>query len=80
MFALSLLCLVVTAMHQAALYGQAEVIEFLKSCGGLVSATDYHSSTPLHVSCQKGHQSAVVRSSDSILANVYIFVFRHCFI
>ena len=47
-------------MHQAAWFGWAEVIEYLNTLGSIVNATDYHSSTPLHIASQRGHQSAVV--------------------
>ena len=50
----------ILAMHQAALCNQPDMIEFLQRKEGLVNATDYHSSTPLHIACQKGHQSATV--------------------
>ncbi|XP_067934302.1 ankyrin repeat domain-containing protein 27-like isoform X2 [Watersipora subatra] len=53
-----------TAMHQAALYGRAEVIEFLVVEGSVMDATDYHSSTPLHIASQRGHQSAVMMLID----------------
>lgn len=49
-----------TPLHVAALCGQASLIDFLVSKGAVVSATDYHGSTPLHLACQKGYQSVTV--------------------
>ncbi|XP_066289244.1 ankyrin repeat domain-containing protein 27-like [Branchiostoma lanceolatum] len=49
-----------TALHVAAIYGRAEMIDLLVTKGGVVNATDYHGSTPLHLACQKGHQSAAL--------------------
>ncbi|KAI8519734.1 Ankyrin repeat domain-containing protein 27 [Branchiostoma belcheri] len=36
------------------------MIDLLVTKGGVVNATDYHGSTPLHLACQKGHQSAAL--------------------
>ncbi|XP_078688617.1 ankyrin repeat domain-containing protein 27-like isoform X1 [Branchiostoma floridae x Branchiostoma belcheri] len=49
-----------TALHVAAIYGRADMIDLLVTKGGVVNATDYHGSTPLHLACQKGHQSAAL--------------------
>ncbi|XP_070575529.1 ankyrin repeat domain-containing protein 27-like isoform X2 [Ptychodera flava] len=49
-----------TALHIAASYGQAKIIEILMKRGGVMNATDYHGSTPLHLACQKGHQNATL--------------------
>ncbi|KAK2492495.1 hypothetical protein MC885_007928 [Smutsia gigantea] len=40
--------------------GQASLIDLLVSKGGVVNATDYHGSTPLHLACQKGYQSVTL--------------------
>ncbi|XP_077982816.1 ankyrin repeat domain-containing protein 27-like [Glandiceps talaboti] len=49
-----------TALHIAASYGQAKIIELLVKRGGVINATDYHGSTPLHLACQRGHQNATL--------------------
>ncbi|ETE62186.1 Ankyrin repeat domain-containing protein 27, partial [Ophiophagus hannah] len=46
-----------TPLHVAAIYGQALLIDLLVSKGAVVTATDYHGSTPLHLACQKGYQN-----------------------
>ncbi|XP_006817407.1 ankyrin repeat domain-containing protein 27-like [Saccoglossus kowalevskii] len=49
-----------TALHMAATFGQAKILELLVKRGGVVNATDYHGSTPLHLACQKGHQNVTL--------------------
>ena len=40
--------------------GHTEVVQLLLEHRAIVSATDHHSSTPLHFACQKGHQKCTV--------------------
>ncbi|XP_069112832.1 ankyrin repeat domain-containing protein 27-like isoform X2 [Argopecten irradians] len=49
-----------TALHIAALNGQAHLIDVLIKNGALVNASDYLSYTPLHLACQKGHQNIIL--------------------
>ena len=42
--------------------GSTELVSVLLDNGAIVTATDHHGSTPLHLACQKGHQRTVVRS------------------
>ena len=48
------------ALHMAAMVGNASMTDLLIRRGAVVNGTDYHGSTPLHISCQKGHQSVAV--------------------
>ena len=36
------------------------MMDFLVQRGALINSADYHGATPLHISCQKGHQNIVV--------------------
>ncbi|XP_060075330.1 ankyrin repeat domain-containing protein 27-like [Ylistrum balloti] len=49
-----------TALHIAALNGQAHLIDVLIKHGAVVNASDYLSYTPLHLACQKGHQNIIL--------------------
>ncbi|KAK6166700.1 hypothetical protein SNE40_023334 [Patella caerulea] len=49
-----------TALHVAAYYGQARLIDILIKYGAIVDATDYLGLTPLHISCQKGFQNVML--------------------
>ena len=42
--------------------GLKSIVQCLMERGAVVTAADHHSSTPLHLACQKGHQSCVVRA------------------
>ena len=55
----------------AAMVGNASMTDLLIRRGAVVNGTDYHGSTPLHISCQKGHQSVAVSTHtiESILGN-----------
>lgn len=64
------------ALHQAAMFDQTEVIECLKDLGGVIDATDYHGSTPLHIACQRGNQSATV-SLHSIFTSPIVTAVPH---
>ena len=41
--------------------GNTELVGLLLDQGAIVTASDHHGSTPLHLACQKGHQRTVVR-------------------
>ena len=41
--------------------GHSNVVQLLLEHGAIVGATDHHSSTALHLACQKGHQKCAVR-------------------
>lgn len=49
-----------TALHIAALHGQAHLIDVLIQHGAIVNASDYLGLTPLHLACQKGHQNIIL--------------------
>ena len=51
---------VISALHIAALYGQAHLIDVLIQHGAIVNASDYLGLTPLHLACQKGYQNIIV--------------------
>ena len=44
----------------AAMHGHSEVTDMLIQKGALTDATDYQGLTPLHIACQRGHQSVTV--------------------
>ena len=44
-----------------ALPGHSNVVQLLLEHGAIVGSTDHHSSTALHLACQKGHQKCAVR-------------------
>lgn len=49
-----------SALHIAALHGQAHLVDLLIQHGAVVNASDYLGYTPLHLACQKGYQNIVV--------------------
>ncbi|XP_063442777.1 ankyrin repeat domain-containing protein 27-like [Mytilus trossulus] len=49
-----------TALHIAALHGQAHLIDVLIQHGAIVNASDYLGLTPLHLACQKGFQNIIL--------------------
>jgi ankyrin repeat protein len=49
-------------------------VSLLVENGALVTATDHHSATPLHLACQKGHQKTVVRNKKNSKVYRQIFV------
>ncbi|KAL3859954.1 hypothetical protein ACJMK2_010133 [Sinanodonta woodiana] len=49
-----------TALHIAALYGQAHLIDILVNSGALVDASNFLGMSPLHLACQKGYQNIVL--------------------
>ncbi|KAL5467287.1 hypothetical protein EMCRGX_G031494 [Ephydatia muelleri] len=49
-----------TGLHHAAKYGLRSILHYLMERGAALTAADHHSSTPLHLACQKGHQSCVL--------------------
>ena len=49
-----------SALHIAAMYGQAKLIDILIQHGSLPDATDYLGCTPLHLTSQKGYQNIIV--------------------
>lgn len=49
-----------TALHIAALHGQAHLVDLLIQHGAVVNASDYLGYTPLHLACQKGYQNIVL--------------------
>ena len=48
------------------LLGYSDVVQLLLEHGAIVGATDHHSSTPLHLACQKGNQKTVVRDIEHL--------------
>ena len=52
---------IVSALHIAALHGQAHLVDLLIQHGAVVNASDYLGYTPLHLACQKCYQNIVVR-------------------
>ena len=56
------LCFTVTALHIAALHGQAHLVDLLIQHGAVVDASDYLGLTPLHLACRKGYQNIIVSS------------------
>ena len=52
---------VTLTLHTPHPTGNTELVSVLLSYKALLSATDHHSSTPLHLACQKGHQKCTVR-------------------
>ena len=49
-----------TALHIAALHGQAHLIDVLIQNGAIVNATDYFGHSPLHLACHKGYQNVIL--------------------
>ncbi|XP_052232310.1 ankyrin repeat domain-containing protein 27-like isoform X4 [Dreissena polymorpha] len=49
-----------TALHLAALYGQAGLIDILSKNGCLADASDFLGRTPLHMAALKGHQNIIL--------------------
>ncbi|XP_055997855.1 ankyrin repeat domain-containing protein 27-like isoform X5 [Ostrea edulis] len=49
-----------TALHIAALHGQAHLVDLLVQHGAVVNASDYLGYTPLHLACQKGYQNVLL--------------------
>ncbi|XP_062614913.1 ankyrin repeat domain-containing protein 27-like [Saccostrea cucullata] len=49
-----------TALHIAALHGQAHLVDLLVQHGAIVNASDYLGYTPLHLACQKGYQNIIL--------------------
>ncbi|XP_059150354.1 ankyrin repeat domain-containing protein 27-like [Physella acuta] len=49
-----------TALHIAAYYGQALLIDLLIKNNAVVDATDYLGLTPLHLACQRGYQNVML--------------------
>lgn len=56
-----------SALHIAALHGQAHLVDLLIQHGAVVNASDYLGYTPLHLACQKGYQNIVVSELWKIL-------------
>lgn len=56
-----------SALHIAALHGQAHLVDLLIQHGAVVNASDYLGYTPLHMACQKGYQNIVVSELWKIL-------------
>ena len=51
-----------SALHIAAMYGQAKLIDILIQHGSLPDASDFLGCTPLHIASQKGYQNIIVSS------------------
>ncbi|BFZ13244.1 hypothetical protein BsWGS_16283 [Bradybaena similaris] len=49
-----------TALHIAAYYGQAQLIDLLVQNHAVVDTTDYLGLTPLHLACQRGFQNVML--------------------
>ncbi|CAL1535486.1 unnamed protein product, partial [Lymnaea stagnalis] len=49
-----------TALHIAAYYGQAQLIDILIKNNAVVDTTDYLGLTPLHLACQRGYQNVML--------------------
>ena len=52
--------------------GSTELVSLLVENGALVTATDHHGATPLHLACQKGHQKTVVRSEIFVRNKIFV--------
>ena len=57
--------------------GSTELVGLLLEQGAIVTATDHHGSTPLHLACQKGHQSTVVRPLQTNIMQAVIHASQH---
>ena len=50
----------IVALHVAAQHGRTSILSFLLHQQAPVNVVDYYGQTPLHLACQKGHQTATV--------------------
>ena len=57
--------------------GSTELVSLLLEQGAIVTATDHHGSTPLHLACQKGHQSTVVRPLQTNIMQAVLHASQH---
>ena len=61
-----------SALHIAAMYGQAKLIDILIQHGALPDASDFLGCTPLHIASQKGYQNIIV-STDTLKVGSFNF-------